>query len=86
MLFIYPQQIQGGFWMYNTRIPLDIAYADTTAVVFQVLPMQPCPSEFASLCPTYPAQRPFQYALETNQGYFARRGIGPGAQITWRRE
>jgi uncharacterized membrane protein (UPF0127 family) len=34
----------------------------------------------------YPAQRPIQYALEVNQGYFARRGIGPGARITWERE
>jgi uncharacterized protein len=86
MLFVYPEPIRGGFWMYNTRIALSIAYADSAATVAQITEMQPCPSEFATLCPSYPAQQPFQYALEVNQGYFARRGIGPGARITWRRE
>jgi uncharacterized protein len=86
MLFIYPQEIQGGFWMYNTRIPLGIAYADSAGVIFQIAQMEPCPSEFATLCPTYPAQRPFQYALEVNQGYFQARGIAPGARISWQRE
>jgi uncharacterized protein len=86
MVFIYPQEIQGGFWMANTRIPLDIAYMDSTATVFQILQMDPCVSEYVSLCPTYPARRSFQFGLEVNQGYFARHGIGPGARVTWERE
>lgn len=86
MLFIYPAEQEGGFWMYNTRIPLSIAYADGEGVIFQIREMQPCESPYASLCPTYPAQRPFRYALEVNQGYFARRGIGVGARIEYQTE
>lgn len=86
MLFLYPAEQEGGFWMYNTRIPLSIAYADAEGVIFQIREMQPCESPYASLCPTYPAQRPFRYALEVNQGYFARRGIGVGARIEYQRD
>jgi uncharacterized protein len=86
MLFAYPEEQEGGFWMYNTMIPLSIAYADSAGVIFQVTRMQPCGSQFASVCPTYPARQPFQYALEVNQGYFAARGIKPGDRITYRRD
>lgn len=86
MLFVYPQEVEGGFWMYNTHLPLSVAYVDGEGTIFQITRMMPCPSEFASLCPSYPAQRPFQYALEVNQDVFARHGIGPGARVTFQRQ
>jgi uncharacterized protein len=86
MVFAYTEEQPGGFWMYNTFIPLSIAYADSAGVIFQITRMQPCGSQFASVCPVYPARQPFQYALEVNQGYFAANGIGPGDRITYRKE
>ena len=32
-------------------------------------------------CPTYPAGRPFRYALEVPRGGLAQLGVGPGAQL-----
>ena len=82
MLFAYEDTQPGGaFWMYNTLIPLSIAYADAEGRIVSIVEMPPCDSEFASLCPTYPAGAPFRYALEVNQGYFVERGIGVGDRI-----
>lgn len=86
MLFVYPGDTPGGFWMYNTRIPLDIAFVRMEGTVFQILRMEPCASEYASMCPTYPARLPFRSALETNAGYFAQRGIQPGAEVVLQRD
>lgn len=81
MLFVYPSEHEGGFWMYNTHIPLSIAYADSDGVIFQIEHMQPCTSPYSTLCRTYPARQAFQYALEVNQNYFAARSIRPGDRI-----
>lgn len=86
MLFVYPSETQGGFWMYNTRIPLSLAYLNRDRLIFQILDMQPCESEFATMCPTYPARRQFQYALEVNKGYFESHGIPITARIVYQRE
>ena len=87
MIFIYPaEQPDGAFWMYNTLIPLSIAYADSAGVIVNVLEMEPCESDFASLCDNYPAGAPFQYALEANQGYFMQHGIRPGDRIVVKKE
>jgi len=83
MLFIYPKPHQGSFWMLNTLIPLSIAYADERGVIFQITDMEPCGTISAAECLTqsYPAQRPFRYALEVNRGYYSRQGIAPGDRI-----
>ena len=37
MLFIYDYPQRVGFWMKNTKIPLDIAFADSRGTVVQVV-------------------------------------------------
>lgn len=82
MIFIYPeQQPDGAFWMYNTLIPLSIAYADSAGVIVNILEMEPCRSQYQTLCDNYPAGAPFQYALEANRGYFMEHGVRPGDRV-----
>ncbi len=41
----------------------------------QLADMDPCT---ADPCPPYPADEPDRYAVEANQGFYARHGIAPG--------
>ena len=83
MLFVYDstQPPDAGFWMYRTRIPLDIAFADSTGVIRSIRAMVPCPTEVAQGCPSYTPDVRYQYALEVTAGYFARHGIVVGTSL-----
>jgi uncharacterized membrane protein (UPF0127 family) len=83
MLFLYSsmQPPTPGYWMFRTRIPLDIAFADSTGRIVSIETMQPCPSELAQGCPDYPAGAPYRAALEVNAGFFRRNGIRVGDRL-----
>ncbi|HSJ05916.1 MAG TPA: DUF192 domain-containing protein [Longimicrobiales bacterium] len=84
MVFLYPheQPADAGFWMWRTRIALDIAFFDEEGTILTILQMEPCPHADPRGCPTYPPGVAYHGALEVNRGYFAARGIGPGDRIT----
>lgn len=80
MLFVYaePQPATAGFYMFRTRIPLDIAFMDETGRIAAILQMEPCPSRVAAGCDHYEPGVPYSSALEVNLGYFEARGVGVG--------
>nr|WP_298413438.1 DUF192 domain-containing protein [uncultured Halomonas sp.] len=84
MLFVYEreQPSASGFWMYRTRIPLDIAFLSENGEIRAIDTMPPCESEQAARCPSYPAGVPFYTALEVNAGYFDMHGIEVGDRLT----
>ncbi len=86
MLFVYDsiQPGDAGFWMYRTRIPLDIAFLDSAGIIRVVRSMTPCPTTIAQSCPTYAPGVPYRFALEMNAGSFARYGIGVGDSLLLR--
>lgn len=83
MLFIYeePRSPEANFWMYNTLIPLDIAYMSQDGEIRAIRGMEPCGSEDATQCPRYKAGVEYWLALEMSQGFFQQRGIGVGDRI-----
>src|SRR5690606_20476599 len=83
MIFIYEQVQSGdtGFWMYRTRIPLDIAYFDGSGRIVAIHQMMPCTSLDPQRCVGYAAGVPFFGAVEANRGWFTRNGIGVGDRI-----
>ena len=83
MLFVYDstQPPDAGFWMFRTRLPLDIAFMDSTGVVRATRKMLPCETALSQGCPTYAPQVPYRYALEVNAGFFERHGIGVGSAL-----
>jgi uncharacterized membrane protein (UPF0127 family) len=83
MLFLYDstEPKTAAFWMYRTRIPLDIAFIDSSGVIATIQTMAPCTAMLAQGCPTYPAGAPFRAALEVNKGYFARHGVTVGDRV-----
>ena len=82
MLFTYSnlQSPHQGFWMFNTLIPLDIAYLDHSGKILAIKSMPPCSSK-AYNCPVYRAGVKYMAALEVNQGYFQRYGIQVGDRV-----
>jgi len=83
MLFLYERDepATSGFWMYRTRIPLDIAFLDSTGRVVAIRQMDPCAATIASACPSYEPGVPYRAALEVNAGVLARRAITLGSMV-----
>jgi uncharacterized membrane protein (UPF0127 family) len=82
MVFLFPEDTRGGFWMKNTLVPLSIAFYDRRGTIVRVLDMEPCPAE---PCPVYEPGVAYRGALEVNQGAFARWGVEEGDRIELRR-
>jgi hypothetical protein len=78
MVFLYPQDSTGGFWMKDTRVPLSIAFVATSGKVVSVSEMAPCR---ADPCQVYYPGAPYRYAVELPAGGFAAAGVGPGGMV-----
>jgi uncharacterized membrane protein (UPF0127 family) len=76
MLFVFPGVSVQCMWMRNTLVPLSVAFLDETGVILNIADMQP--QTEVSHCSRTPAR----YALEMNQGWFAAKGVKPGAKIS----
>lgn len=83
MLFLYrsEQPADAGFWMFRTRIPLDIAFMDSLGTIVAIKHMIPCTATLAAGCPTYPPNTPYRAALEVNAGYLAQRSLTIGSRL-----
>jgi uncharacterized protein len=75
MLFVYDDLARRCFWMKNTFLPLSIAFLADDGTVVNIEDMQP--QALDSHC----SAKPVRYALEMNQGWFAKRGIKPGFRL-----
>lgn len=83
MLFVFetPRYSGDGFWMWRTRIPLDVAFLDSAGVVLRIMSMEPCAALTQEECPGYYPGVGYAAALEVNRGWFAARGIAAGAVV-----
>lgn len=83
MLFLYSsmQPESSAFWMFRTRIPLDIAFIDSVGIIRSLHAMAPCTSMLAAGCPSYAAGARYIAALEVNAGWFARRQVRVGDRV-----
>ena len=75
MIFVFDADEPRDFWMKNTRIPLDIAYVDSTGRVVSVHQMKPY-----DLSAT-PSAAPAKYAIELNLGMLEKSGVKPGDRL-----
>lgn len=75
MLFVFEESASHCFWMRNTPLPLTIGFIDAAGILINTLDM--APFNESAHCPTKPAK----YALEMNQGWFAKHRIQTGAKV-----
>ena len=75
MIFVFPEERPLGFYMKNTRIPLDIIYVTASGKVDSVKQMQPYDER------TTPSEGNAQYAIELNKGTAASLGIKSGMML-----
>jgi uncharacterized protein len=75
MFFAFPQAGIQCMWMKNTLIPLSVAFLDEKGKVVSISDMRP--QTETSHCAAAPAK----FALEMSGGWFAAKGIKPGARI-----
>jgi uncharacterized membrane protein (UPF0127 family) len=76
MLFVFPDKRRQCFWMRNTLIPLSIAFIDDDGSIVNVEDMAPKTED--SHC----SAKPIRYALEMEQGWFGKRGMGPAFRLS----
>jgi uncharacterized membrane protein (UPF0127 family) len=75
MLFVFDGLERRCFWMKNTLLPLSIAFIADDGRVVNLADMQPRSEQ--SHC----SAEPVRFALEMNQGWFAKRAIVPGFKL-----
>ena len=75
MLFVFEQPQVQCFWMKNTLLPLTAAFVADDGTIVNLADMQP--QSLDSHC----SAKPVRYVLEMHQGWFAKRGIGPGFRL-----
>lgn len=75
MLFVFPTDQAGGFWMRNTLIPLDIAFLRHDGTVVDIQQMEPL-----SLVSHAPRSA-YRYAIEVKAGSLERAGLAIGDVI-----
>jgi uncharacterized membrane protein (UPF0127 family) len=75
MIFVYPDVAVRQFWMKDTRLPLSIAFVDSSGKVLRLADMPPLTTERTS------SLYPVKYALEVNKGWFDQHGVSKGSVI-----
>ncbi len=75
MLFVERSAAVRCFWMRNTLLPLTIAFVADDGTIVNLADMEP--QSEASHC----SAKPVRYALEMNQGWFAKHGIKAGMRL-----
>ena len=75
MLFIFPERARHCMWMKNTLLPLSVAFLDEAGAIINIEDMAPETEN------NHCAAGPARYALEVNRGWFAGKGIRPGARV-----
>jgi hypothetical protein len=75
MIFVFKDEERRGFWMKNTRIPLDIVYIDSAGKIVSIHQMKPHDLH------STPADGPMKFAIELNKGVAAKLKLAAGQQL-----
>jgi uncharacterized membrane protein (UPF0127 family) len=84
MLFVHPEENIFHYWMYQTKIPLDIIWMDhDRRIVEMSLNTPPCLSASASECTNYGGNFKSIFVLEVNAGVAEKNNVKVGDRLTF---
>src|SRR6478672_7598929 len=84
MLFIHPEEDIFHYWMYRTKIPLDIIWMDHDRQIVEMsLETPPCQSTSAKDCTNYGGHFKSKYVLEVNAGVAQKNGLKVGDKLNF---
>jgi len=82
MLFVFMDEAERSFWMYRTRIPLDILWLNANREIVEISAnTPPCPESSRDACPSYGGNAPAQFVLEIAAGQAAAHGLKLGDRL-----
>ena len=83
MLFVHVKPGLFGYWMYQTYIPLDIVWMDSSKHIVEIVTnAPPCKTE-ASKCPHFGGTQAAQYVLELAGGMAQKYGLRVGDEVSF---
>jgi uncharacterized protein len=82
MLFVFESEGLHRFYMWQTPMPLDIAFLAADGMFVASAAMEPCLEPPVADCERYAPEVPYLLALEVPAGTLDDFGIGPGARVT----
>ena len=80
MLFIFPRQEKKQFWMKNTKVSLDIMFADEN---FQIVTIYKYTTPYSEA--SLPSFKEAKYVVEVSGGFTNRHNITEGDKIAFER-
>ena len=78
MLFIHPKENTFHYWMYQTKIPLDLIWMDNNRRIVEMSLDTPTCRSSAKDCPNYGGNFKSKYVLEVNAGIARKNGLKTG--------
>ena len=79
MLFIHAEENNFRYWMYQTKIPLDIIWMDRGRRILEIAAnTPPCQSTIPKDCPSYGGNFKARFVLEVNAGVARKNGLKAG--------
>jgi hypothetical protein len=81
MAFRFDAPSAAEFYMFQTKVPLSLAWFDADGRFVGAVDMDPCTAVAPDGCRRYPPPRPVLTALEVPRGGLPRLGLGRGARL-----
>jgi uncharacterized membrane protein (UPF0127 family) len=82
MLFVFMDEAERSFWMYRTKIPLDIVWMNAKHEIVEISAnTPPCPEQMRDACPSYGGNASAQFVLEIAAGQAAAHGLKLGDRL-----
>ena len=83
MLFLHRGAGHYSYWMYQTLIPLDMIFMDSSKRIVELVPNAPPCKTSSSQCPKYGGHEEAQYVLELGGGMAQKYNLRVGDYLTF---